>query len=109
MKGQLKEQKKKREVEAPVCLGDLFAETDEEKEDECFSQLYEVQDLEIGGTMIKIRQFAWHGANANKVWPGTFNLAEFICLNKGGCLKTIVESVCKMQSRYNFHRRYIHL
>ena len=35
MKGQLKEQKKKREVEAPVCLGDLFAETDEEKEDEC--------------------------------------------------------------------------
>ena len=24
------------------------------------------------------RQFAWHKANGNKVWPGTFNLAEYI-------------------------------
>ena len=48
-------QVKKREIEAPVCLGDLFAENDEEKEEECFSQLYEVQDLEIGGTFFKIR------------------------------------------------------
>ena len=78
-----REQMKKREIEAPVCLGDLFAENDDEKEAECFSQLYEDQDLDIGGTMLKIRQFAWHGANANKVWPGTFNLAEHICVNKG--------------------------
>eukprot|EP00596_Hydrurales_sp_CCMP1899_P004118 CAMPEP_0119033710 /NCGR_PEP_ID=MMETSP1177-20130426/761_1 /TAXON_ID=2985 /ORGANISM="Ochromonas sp, Strain CCMP1899" /LENGTH=461 /DNA_ID=CAMNT_0006990655 /DNA_START=103 /DNA_END=1489 /DNA_ORIENTATION=+ len=73
---------KKREIEAPVCLGDLFAESDDEADDQTFSQLYEVQDLDIGGKKFKIRQFAWHGANANKVWPGTFNLAEYICLNK---------------------------
>jgi hypothetical protein len=76
-------QKKKKEIEAPVCLGDLFAENSEDADDQAFSQLYEVQDLDIGGTVFKIRQFAWHGANANKVWPGTFNLAEHICLHKG--------------------------
>ena len=78
-------QRKKREIEAPVCLGDLFAENDEEKEEGTFSQLYEVQDLDVGGSVFKIRQFAWHGANANKVWPGTFNLGEYICDHKGVC------------------------
>lgn len=73
---------KKREIEAPVCLGDLFAENDDEAHEQAFSQLYETQDLDIGGRVFKIRQFAWHGANANKVWPGTFNLAEYICLHK---------------------------
>jgi predicted nicotinamide N-methyase len=27
------------------------------------------------------RQFSWHKANANKVWPGTFNLADFVLAN----------------------------
>ena len=76
--------KKTREIEPPVCLGDLFAENDEETEEAAFSQLYEVQELDIGGSIFKVRQFAWHRANANKVWPGTFNLGEYICLNKGG-------------------------
>ena len=75
--------KKIKEITPPVCLGDLFAENGEEVEDAAFSQMYEVQELDIGGTIFKIRQFAWHGANANKVWPGTFNLGEYICLNKG--------------------------
>lgn len=100
--GQPREQKKKREVEAPVCLGDLFAENDEEKEDECFNQLYEVQDLDIGGSVFKVRQFAWHGANANKVWPGTFNLAEFICLNKGDChYQTVVQASVEIHPRFD--------
>lgn len=72
-----------REIEPPVCLGDLFAENDEETDATAFSQLYEVQELDIGGAVFRIRQFAWHGANANKVWPGTFNLGEYICMNKG--------------------------
>lgn len=75
--------KKIREIEPPVCLGDLFAENDEENDTEAFSQMYEVQELDIGGTVFRIRQFAWHGANANKVWPGTFNLGEYIRINKG--------------------------
>ena len=81
--------KKTREIEPPVCLGDLFAENnenngrDEGAEEAAFTQLYEEQELEIGGKIFRIRQFAWHGANANKVWPGTFNLGEYIHLNKG--------------------------
>lgn len=39
---------------------------------------YEVQELDIAGTKLQIRQFSWHEANANKVWPGTFTLAEYI-------------------------------
>ena len=74
---------KMREIEPPVCLGDLFAENDEETDATAFSQLYEVQELDIGGTVFRIRQFTWHGANANKVWPGTFNLGEYIRINKG--------------------------
>jgi predicted nicotinamide N-methyase len=27
------------------------------------------------------RQFSWHEANANKVWPGSFSLADFISKN----------------------------
>jgi predicted nicotinamide N-methyase len=37
-----------------------------------------VQELDIAGIKLLIRQFSWHEANANKVWPGTFTLAEYI-------------------------------
>jgi len=53
-------------------LGGLFGDTEE------FVNEYEVQELDIAGTVLKIRQFSWHEANANKVWPGTFTLAEYI-------------------------------
>lgn len=39
---------KKREIEAPQFLGDLFAENDDEADEQTFSQLYEVQNLDIG-------------------------------------------------------------
>jgi predicted nicotinamide N-methyase len=32
---------------------------------------------------LKVRQFSWHMANANKVWPGTFALAMYIEENRG--------------------------
>ena len=74
----------KRDVEAPICLGNFFAEagddagSDEDANETGFAQTYEVTELEVLGKIFRVRQFAWHRANANKIWPGTFNLAEYI-------------------------------
>jgi phospholipid N-methyltransferase len=34
--------------------------------------------MDIGGCSLEIRQFSWHQANANQVWPGTLNLADYM-------------------------------
>lgn len=68
--------KKNTEISAPQSLGSLFAE--ESDSDQEFEQVFEEQTISICGKDIVIRQFCWHQANANKVWPGTFNLAAFI-------------------------------
>jgi predicted nicotinamide N-methyase len=73
---------------APVALADLFADQDEEADAENpepngqFQQEYALQKIEICGKDFQIRQFSWHQANANQVWPGTFRLAEFILEHK---------------------------
>ena len=77
----------KRDVEAPVCLSGFFSqhdddENEEEDEENAFSQTYEVTELDILGKVLRIRQFAWHKANANKIWPGTFNLADYLDLHQ---------------------------
>jgi hypothetical protein len=73
---------KKRDVEAPISLGGFFAEDGDGEEDadgnETYEANYEVTEVEMLGTVFHVRQFAWHRANANKVWPGTFNLAEYL-------------------------------
>lgn len=68
-------------VDAPISLGGFFSsddDLDQAHETQAFEQIYEVQLLNIGGVDLQIRQSAWHMANANKVWPGTFALAEYI-------------------------------
>jgi hypothetical protein len=69
-------------VEAPLSLAGLFDESDDEGEgqrsNQQFEQVYDEQNLTICERSFIIRQYCWHQANANKVWPGTFNLAEFI-------------------------------
>lgn len=66
-------------VAPPIGLGGLFgADSDEEVEEGDFENTEELQNLSIGELTIKVRQFAWHQANANQVWPGTFVLADFI-------------------------------
>ncbi len=62
-------------VDVLPSLGGLF-DTDEAFEDE-----FQVQELRIVDSVLNIRQFGWHEANANKVWPGTFTLAEYIVAN----------------------------
>lgn len=39
---------------------------------------YEVQTLSVAGELLKVRQFDYHSHNANRVWPGTLNLAEYL-------------------------------
>ncbi len=73
--------KKDGGVEAPISLNGLFFnpdDSDNESNDNEFDNSYENQLLLIDGTSLSIRQNAWHKTNANKVWPGTFLLAEFL-------------------------------
>ena len=72
---------KKRDIEAPISLGGFFAEDgdDDNTGDVAdYEANYEVTELDMLGKVFHVRQFAWHRANANKVWPGTFNLAEYL-------------------------------
>jgi len=68
-------------VEAPFSLGSFFEERGEEGSEE-LEQQFEEQELVIGESTLRIRQYAWHMANGNKVWPGTFSLAEYLDLHR---------------------------
>lgn len=69
----------KIEIEAPMSLGGLFADSDSEPE--AFEQNYEEQVVNMIDTELTIRQYSWHMANANKIWPGAFALAGYIALH----------------------------
>ena len=65
-------------IDAPLSLGNFFpAESDEEEEEE-LDNCYEVQQVTVAGESLQVRQFAYHSHNANRVWPGTFNLADYL-------------------------------
>lgn len=68
-------------VEAPISLGGLFNDSDDSGGDEQTS-VHEIQTLTIGGMQLRINQTGFHIANANKVWPGTFVLADFLLQNR---------------------------
>ena len=72
--------KKDGGVNAPISLGDLF-NNDSGDEEQQFENEYENQSLMVGDRNLIIRQSSWHQTNANKVWPGTFLLADFIISN----------------------------
>ena len=72
-------------IDAPLSLGNFFpADSDDDNNEDNGNELveldncYEVQRLEIAGSTLQIRQYAYHSHNANRVWPGTFNLADFL-------------------------------
>lgn len=77
-----------RKTTAPIGLGGLFGnESDNDDDNDVkyskeFEQIYDIQDIVIGNIELKIRQFSWHEANANQVWPGTYRLAEYIDNNR---------------------------
>mmetsp|Transcript_31236 Transcript_31236/g.61846 ORF Transcript_31236/g.61846 Transcript_31236/m.61846 type:complete len:320 (+) Transcript_31236:71-1030(+) len=59
--------------------GDSEDENDVDNQTDCnFDQHYEVQKVDLAGEELLVRQYVFHSHNANRVWPGTFNLAEYI-------------------------------
>lgn len=65
------------QLDAPMTLTGLFPADDNDDEPDT-APVYEIQTLEIAGLSVKVRQFDYHSHNANRVWPGTFNLAEYL-------------------------------
>lgn len=72
----------------PINISDIFHIDDSDAEDTeenesggVFKEEYEVATIQIKDISLKIRQFSWHQTNANKIWPGTYRLAEFITDN----------------------------
>ena len=73
---------KKPGGDAPISLGGFFdvaGDDDYVEHENGFEQIYDIQEgIRIVDLTMRIRQSAWHMANANKIWPGTFALAEFL-------------------------------
>ena len=79
-------------VDAPITLTGIFGtDSDEDEDEQVYVPVYEVQTLELGGLSLKIRQFDHHSHNANRVWPGTFNLCEYVLQNDQAFLGNILE------------------
>jgi hypothetical protein len=58
--------------------GSLGVMAKRRKEDDLLGLTFEVQTLEVAGRTLQVRQFDFHSHNANRVWPGTLNLAEYL-------------------------------
>jgi hypothetical protein len=72
-------------VEAPFTLKGLFGTSSDDGSESDYEEtlnMVENQNLQIGDLNVLIRQTAFHPTNANKVWPGTFSLADLILKRK---------------------------
>jgi len=78
------------QIDAPQTLTGLFPDSsddEQEKGEDCNNPApcYEEQSVILVGQTLRIRQYDFHSHNANRVWPGTFNLAEYLLAkNKDG-------------------------
>jgi hypothetical protein len=78
-----------RDIDAPVSLAGLFDIPNDSDEEEGgaaneFSNDSEEQTVVVSGKSVKVRQYVFRSHNANRVWPGTFNLAEHYIDEPGG-------------------------
>lgn len=67
-------------IDEPVTLTGLFPPDSDDEGDEPEEKglCYEVQSVVLARSELRIRQFDYHSHNANRVWPGTFNLADYL-------------------------------
>eukprot|EP01031_Cornospumella_fuschlensis_P007867 gene7867-9723_t len=72
---------KKKQYTAPVSLGGLFPDSDEEEGGE-FCNETDILCVKLADQELQIRQMAWHGANANQIWPGSYALVDFLLENE---------------------------
>jgi Lysine methyltransferase len=74
------------QIDAPLTLSGLFPpdssdeEDNHEDNDDGDGCLYEIQTMNLVGKDLQVRQYDYHSHNANQVWPGTFNLAEYLLM-----------------------------
>jgi hypothetical protein len=66
------------QIDAPVSLGSFFPPDSDEEEETELDQCFETQDVTLADKTLQVRQFAYHSHNANRVWPGTFNLTDHL-------------------------------
>jgi predicted nicotinamide N-methyase len=70
------------QIDAPQTLTGLFPDDSDDSDDAASTSCcYEIQSVELAGCQLKIRQFDYHSHNANRVWPGTFVLADYLLLS----------------------------
>ena len=77
------------QIDEPQTLTGLFPpddddddNSDDDGEPQQNDNCYEVQSVKLAGMDLQIRQFDYHSHNANRVWPGTFHLAEYLLLEE---------------------------
>ena len=74
-------------IDAPISLSCLFIDSSDDEDDvdndkdKTFEQNYEINTITLTNKLLKIRQFAYHSHNANRVWPGTFALSDYVLNN----------------------------
>ena len=79
-----------RDIDAPVSLQGLWPDSSDSDSGDMmrgsdgFDMGYETQEVDVAGRKLKVRQYVFHSHNANRVWPGTFNLAEHYLGAAGG-------------------------
>lgn len=69
------------QIDEPQTLTGLFpteSDDDEDEDADGNAPCFEIQSVDLCGEALKIRQFDYHSHNANRVWPGTFNLADYL-------------------------------
>jgi len=80
-----------RDIEAPISLMGLFDDPSEPAE--VWENTSEEQIVHVVGNDLRVRQYCFHEKNANRVWPGTFNLAEYyLSPDQPGLLSDLLSS-----------------
>ncbi len=76
------------QIDVPISLISFFPSNDSDHSDDddvhesSRSVCLETQTIKICGQELLIRQYSFHSHNANQVWPGIFNLAEYLLLKE---------------------------
>jgi hypothetical protein len=67
------------QIDDPQTLTGLFPpDSDEECHEDDDDVCYEIQPVVLAGATFNVRQYDFHSHNANRVWPGTFPLADYL-------------------------------
>jgi hypothetical protein len=66
------------QIDDPQTLTGLFPPDSDDDNEDGSDVCYEIQSVILAGASLKVRQFDYHSHNANRVWPGTFPLSDYL-------------------------------